>query len=340
MRMETVPCNLCGSTQSRVEFRAIDYAYHVPGLFSVVRCSGCGLVYQNPRPCVDELSELYPAHYGPHQDLRSPHELPPLARWSRTVERAAASSYYQQLSHSSRSEHRARRPLLWLTLARALQLPVLPPPEAAVQQSPRVLDIGCSTGRFLWRMKSEGWQVAGVEIDREAAGKAIELLGETVVNKAFEPGLFPAESFDLVTMWNVLEHLPAPLESLREIARLLKRGGWLVVQVPNLDSTEVRFTREMASLLDLPRHFYHYEPRTLSAMLSRAGFRVVRVVYPIEPTSLYISLGRRLGPLRNRSIGQGHVWPRRLLWPLCAILSWFRSGGQMAAIAQLPVEAG
>jgi len=325
--------------QSRVEARAPDRAGHLPGLFTMVRCSGCGLVFQNPRPRSDQISGLYPANYGPHHDLRSPDDLPPMVRWSRKIERAAASRYYGEILGVGGDRGDGGHSWLWVRVAMVLQLVVLPPIPSSSRERPRLLDIGCGTGRFLRRMRSEGWDVEGVEQDHRAAERARDVVGVPVVDAAFGPGMYARGSFDLVTMWNVLEHLPGPLESLREIARLLKPGGWLVVQVPNLNSTEVRLTREMASQLDLPRHFYHFEERTLSAMVSTAGFRLVRVVYPIEPTSFYISLQRKLRPFRNPNMECGDVWRQRLLWPICAILSWSRSGGQMAALAQSPIMA-
>jgi SAM-dependent methyltransferase len=185
-------------------------------------------------------------------------------------------------------------------------------------------------------MKREGWEIDGVEVNGAAAERARALLRTPVVVGAFGPGQFHAGSFDLVTMWNVLEHLDRPQESLREIARLLKPGGCLVAQVPNLHSLEVRLTQDKASLLDLPRHFYHFEPATLSAMVRKAGLSVVRLVFPIEPTTLYTSLARKLGRLRALEPSRGHIWRRRLLWPLCAVLSWSGMGGQMAVIAHKP----
>lgn len=339
IEMETVACGLCGSTDSRVELRAPDRLYHVRGLFTIERCARCGLAFQNPRPRLDQIGRLYADAYGPHQDARPPDDLPPLARWGRTIERAAASRYYGPLSEAKGGGGGAGLPSFWVLVARVLQLPVLPPNEPGAQGPSRVLDIGCSTGRFLAHMKSWGWEVQGVEPDSAAAGRAQALFGVPVVNEAFGRGQFEPESFALVTMWNVLEHLPDPLDSLVEVARLLRPGGWFVAQVPNLKSLEVRLAGDKAFQLDLPRHFYHLEAATLSDLVTKAGLRPARIVYPIEPFSLYMSLGRMLKVFSRSTSSRGGIWLQRLLWPLCAILSWSGSGAQMAVLASKPVGA-
>ena len=88
--------------------------------------------------------------------------------------------------------------------------------------------------------------------------------------------------FDAVTMWHVLEHLPDPLGAVVRAVDLMRPGGRLVISVPNVDSLQARFGGERWFHLDLPRHLFHFGPRSPSALVERAGLRVVRIghLYP------------------------------------------------------------
>ncbi len=316
---------------------APDVSLGVPGVFNLVRCSRCGLVYENPRPTSESLDIIYPESYAPHQDLRGPGVGPPLARWGWKVGQVAAPLFFRRLqsSDSGVGGLRARSSYVLATL---LQLPVLPPAWTGADGASRLLDIGCGTGRFLAQMLSAGWDAYGVEVDREAAERARRIAGERVLAGAFEPGLFTPGSFDLITLGHVLEHLSSPSRALSEVAQLLKPGGWLAIEVPNMNSLEARVLGGHAYQLELPRHFYHFTAETLSMMLEKATLRPVRTLFPIEPTSLYVSLRRKLGYNDQQGWGTGHIWRRRLLWPLCALLSWTGTGSQMAVLATKPSE--
>jgi SAM-dependent methyltransferase len=145
----------------------------------------------------------------------------------------------------------------------------------------RLLDVGCGKGRFLGAAKEAGWEVLGVEFAPASAEAARRTYGvEVVVGDFLEVSL--EGDFDVVTMWHVLEHLPHPSAALDRAADLLRPGGRIVISVPNIDSLQARFGGEQWFHLDLPRHLFHFSPRSLSAIVERAGLRVVRIghVYP------------------------------------------------------------
>ena len=142
----------------------------------------------------------------------------------------------------------------------------------------RLLDVGCGKGRFLAAARDAGWQVMGVEFEPTSAAAARHNHGVEVV-----PGDFlkvPLDGdFDVVTMWHVLEHLPDPAAAVARAVELLRPGGRLVLSVPNIDSLQARFGGEQWFHLDLPRHLFHFGPRSLSALAERAGLRVERIGY-------------------------------------------------------------
>jgi 2-polyprenyl-3-methyl-5-hydroxy-6-metoxy-1,4-benzoquinol methylase len=109
------------------------------------------------------------------------------------------------------------------------------PPE--VPQG-HILDVGCSSGEYLARLRSLGWHTSGIELDADAARHAREVLKLDVFTGSAENALpnYPDGSFDVVTMWHVLEHLSEPALVLRQVKRILKPGGRLILEVPNYRS--------------------------------------------------------------------------------------------------------
>jgi 2-polyprenyl-3-methyl-5-hydroxy-6-metoxy-1,4-benzoquinol methylase len=138
----------------------------------------------------------------------------------------------------------------------------------------RLLDFGCGAGSFLDRMREQGWEVTGVDVSaavvqRLRAQSRLRVLAGSLPHPALRP-----ESFDVITMWQSLEHVHEPLTVLTGAHRLLVPGGRLYVAVPNIDSLAFRWFGTAWYGLDLPRHLTHFTPWTLHVMLEQAGFRV------------------------------------------------------------------
>lgn len=184
----------------------------------------------------------------------------------------------------------------------------------------RLLDLGTARGDFLAVMAELGWQVAGIE-PFEEAGNPHDL---TIYRERFpdECGL-PDESYDVITAWAVLEHLHDPATAFRECSRLLRPGGRLIVQVPNLRSIYSRWAKQD----DVPRHLYLFSEETLRAYGETTGLKLVRVEHT---TDLFGGSGRgvlRLGLVRALGGSTSEffeVWraPRRerfRRWPALAV---------------------
>ncbi len=137
-----------------------------------------------------------------------------------------------------------------------------------------ILDIGCGRGLFLHLLQARGYRVRGTELDELSARHVhadVPLdLGDV------EPGRYPPESFDLISIWHVLEHLPRPALALTACHRALKADGALVIAVPNFASWQARCGGEWWFHLDLPRHIHHFTPASLIHLLETSGFDVER----------------------------------------------------------------
>jgi 2-polyprenyl-3-methyl-5-hydroxy-6-metoxy-1,4-benzoquinol methylase len=240
--VKSVSCNLCGSSDYRVLFKRRDLSLGLGEMFTIVQCQRCSLVYQNPRPSLEELfSEYYPPEkYDQYT---------PLVRGDRFAIRRYIRTYGLRKRYRAVIEHH---------------------PEAG-----RVLDIGCSTGNFLDMMREHGWNVQGVEPGFAAAAYANDQVGISVFNGTLEEAHFDPGTFDVITMWDVIEHLPDPAGSLQEVFRILKDDGLLVVATPQLDSIDAKLFGRFWIGYELPRHLTVFSRRTLSQMAEQAGFALV-----------------------------------------------------------------
>ena len=139
--------------------------------------------------------------------------------------------------------------------------------------SGRLLDVGCGSGDFMLGMRERGWQVYGLDISPEAVNLARRSGQEVFLGQLLEAP-FDRHSFDLVTMWDVLEHLHDPAAYLAQVARLLKPGGRFVVTLPNPRSVDFRLFGPVWTGLDVPRHLYVFGRAALMALFHQAGLKV------------------------------------------------------------------
>jgi 2-polyprenyl-3-methyl-5-hydroxy-6-metoxy-1,4-benzoquinol methylase len=137
----------------------------------------------------------------------------------------------------------------------------------------KLLDVGCSTGYLLNAVRLR-FETLGIEPSRWAAGFAKEQLRLQVSVGTLEEAHLPDDSYDAVTLVDVLEHLPDPLGTLKEIRRVLKPDGFLYIVTPNIASVTAKLMRSRWWGLRAA-HIYYFSPRTLTALLKKAGFEPV-----------------------------------------------------------------
>lgn len=141
-----------------------------------------------------------------------------------------------------------------------------------------VLEVGSGPGLMLAAFKRRGWRVLGVERNEAAAETGRTRFGVEIVSTPIEK--LPAEArFDLIVLFQVLEHIGEPVALLVECGKRLASGGTLIINVPNFGSWQARFARSKWLHLDVPRHLVHYTPQTLAATLDRAGLKLTGVSF-------------------------------------------------------------
>lgn len=151
-----------------------------------------------------------------------------------------------------------------------------------------ILDVGCGKGRFLSRAREQGASVKGIEPTLRSFEEARAKLGDAVQNTIMTKNQFPAESFDIVTMWHVFEHISQPIAMLEACRDVLRPKGKLIIAVPNYQGWIASLGGSRWFNLDPPRHEVHYDPSSLTAVLSRCGFRITKINY-FYPELAYLS---------------------------------------------------
>jgi 2-polyprenyl-3-methyl-5-hydroxy-6-metoxy-1,4-benzoquinol methylase len=142
----------------------------------------------------------------------------------------------------------------------------------------RIIDIGAWYGDFLLVAKERGWKVVGVEPNKEVAKAVrqrykIEMVVGTVIDAI---GRYSKETFDVVTMFHVLEHIVNPVGYISNVSRILKPDGLLVIRTPNINAILFSILRKHWGHLALPVHLYFYSSKTLTELLEKSGFQILQ----------------------------------------------------------------
>jgi len=223
------------------ERRALAPRFRTGG-YTIVRCEGCGLVFTNELPSRAELDEIYSPRFFD------------------------VGAKFDPEAPASPGLANARR-----RVARLLELP-----GVGVEAW---LDVGCATGDFLVAARGRVRDVRGVELSRYAAELA-RARGLEVWTGDFLDVAVPPASFDVVTMWDYLEHVRDPGANLAKARAAVREGGYLAITTGDVDSLIARLMGRRWHLMIPPRHLYFFSPRTLAAFLERHGFGVVSVRRP------------------------------------------------------------
>ena len=147
----------------------------------------------------------------------------------------------------------------------------------------RILDIGAGTGDFLLTAKNDGWETVGVEPSERAKNIAIQK-GISFVN---EIGDLQNNSFDVITMWHVLEHVPNLELQIAELKRLLKPTGTLIVAVPNFKSYDAQHYKTFWAAYDVPIHFWHFSKKAIQSLFENVDMKLEKVL-PMKFDSFFV----------------------------------------------------
>ena len=153
-----------------------------------------------------------------------------------------------------------------------------------------LLDIGCGTGDFLITCLTNGWNVVGVEPNKNARELTNSKLDKNNLATIFKDvNELTSQKFDVITMWHVLEHVPNLNEYILKLKQLLKPNGVLVVAVPNFKSFDAIYYKQFWAAFDVPRHLWHFSRKSISLLFKNYNL-IVEKVLPMYFDSFYVSL--------------------------------------------------
>ena len=235
-------CPVCSSSRAELFTSAFDRVLNRPEqIWRIHRCLDCGFGWTETALSDEEIKQHYPPTY--------------LGDTQRTLDEFLSGRLQQSRSWKKEVEK--------VDLVQRLV------------PGGRILDVGCGDGKFLWALDSGRWDRTGVEFSEET----VRLVNGRIEDlKLIEGDIFSGElqedSFDVVTFWHVLEHLPRPREVLERVRDLLSPGGWVFISLPNFNSWQARlFRRYWYAFDDVPRHLYHFAPRPLEILLREKNFQ-------------------------------------------------------------------
>jgi len=266
-------CKGCSHNNIRYLCSKKGRKYAPGGAFDLYQCQNCELVFIHPQPDINSLKAYYPRSYLPHTPPKrnmvfsSKRLVPALRRW-----------VFSNLDLKDKAVRQAWRMFL-ANLYNRLSYRSLP----TSRWPGRLLDIGSGVGSYLSLVKDLGWEAVGVGPNVRAGQYARSNYGVRIESGSFEEFTYPEKSFDVITMWHSLEHFTDPRHIIDKAKVLLKPGGVLMLGLPNHSSLDRRFFGDCWNGYEIPLHLYHFSPKSIQAMLGRAGFECQTIVHTIRP---------------------------------------------------------
>lgn len=251
MSERLLKCPLCKSGNILNHHLVKDHAVSKKE-FTLCRCGDCELQFTNPRPEEEEIGPYYDfKEYYSHGD-----KVQNFTQW-----------LYQKIRKSS-----IRRKVGLIN---------------RLSKSGALLDYGCGTGEFLQEAKRQQWTVSGIEPSEKARIQALGKLPTEVLENLSE--VSELESYDVVTLFHVLEHIHSLRKTVKKITSHLKSNGYLVIAVPNPESADAKHYGNDWAGYDVPRHLYHFSEKSMTIFQAQFGLELVRIE-PLAYDSYYVSL--------------------------------------------------
>lgn len=260
-KVQLKACPVCRNQDISLVLNTTDH-FLTHEKFDIVKCNQCELVFTNPIPTKDHLGSYYESN--------------------------------EYLSH--KPDHKSLRNFVY-QLIRNINIKRKYRLVTNYQTSGNLLEIGIGTGELLNHFNKNGWKTTGIEPNESARKYAVnnyrlDVFEEMKLNKLRE------NSFDVIMLWHVLEHVYDLHERMQQIKKLLKNKGYIFIAVPNLNSPDFRKYQEYWAGLDVPRHLYHFTERSLTNLLNSYSLQIIDK-FPMKFDAYYVSL------LSEKYLGNG-----------------------------------
>ncbi len=243
-------CPVCSSKELSAYITTKDY-FFTQEEFTLSKCDNCNFVFTNPIP--KELGKYYETtNYLSHN----------------TSDNGAIGKLYNKLRN--------------INIKRKYKL------VSSYNAKGSILDIGCGTGELLKFFKENNWNVTGVE-PNDTARAFTKSNYKIEINEEDKLDQFEANSFNVITMWHVLEHVPDLNKRINQISNLLKKDGTIFIALPNLDSPDSKKYKKYWSALDVPRHLYHFTQNTFTELISKHNMKLIHAE-PMKFDAYYVSM--------------------------------------------------
>jgi len=248
------PCPACGTVAWTDAGQVKDYSI-TREWFTLKECSLCHLKATYPQPNEEEIGRYYASQeYISHSDTRT--------------------GLINRLYHLAR-EYMLKKKFIWVI-------------KASGMESGTLLDVGAGTGHFAHFMQTNGWDVTALEPDEKARKVASEKLGLNI--QPLEAlGRQAAKTYDVITLWHVLEHVQDLSGYMDHFRSILKSGGVLIIAVPNHTSSDAKKYGAKWAAYDVPRHLWHFSPASMEKLLARHHFTLTEKI-PMTLDAFYVSM--------------------------------------------------
>lgn len=233
-------CPLCGNKEFRFYRKDIeDYEYRIKGTFPVIQCTSCGLIMQKDIPA--DISQFYPDDYLSYQSFGK-----------------SKLGFFLSILKNRLYSIRTKKI------------------RKFIGSTGRVLDVGCGNCTLLKSLKKQGdYELFGIDIKRRDIDYKEN--GVNFSKGTLEKLDFPSDYFDLVSLDNLIEHVQDPVFFMKKVYKILKPNGWVVGTTPNIKSVDAVLFGKYWGGYHIPRHFYFFTQSTLKKLLTKTGFRNVKL---------------------------------------------------------------
>jgi SAM-dependent methyltransferase len=301
-------CRICGNKKFKFLFAGKDKNIGIKGKFNIFECEKCKVIFLNPLPSTKESEKFYPKSYYSFNKIDKTSKKTKLKILLYKI-------YFNNGNFFLRFVF---SPLKFFVRG------------TFIKKGDKLLDIGAGSGQFLYEMQLLGLKTYGTEpgnFDEKFSKKQ-----RLNIKKGFLENIkYPSNFFDIITINHVLEHLNNPIKTIKEIKRILKKKGKLIVGVPNTNSLAYKLFKKNWIGLQIPTHPFNFSDNLLIKILKNNGFKVLKKRYNSRPSQFVVSL-RYLFNFKKRN------FPERILNILFLIPNYltnlFKIGDQVEVFCE------